>query len=169
MSFTVTRSLLNRSIPTIARSTVIKSSPSTRAFTAASFRLATRKAYTPQHEWISVDLDTRVGTVGVTEYAQKQLGDVVYCEVVEVGTAVERGESLGAVESVKSASDIYAPVSGELIEMNPALADKPSTINKAAEGEGWLAKIKCNEDVTDELDQLLDADAYASHCQGEEH
>lgn len=97
-----------------------------------------RKAFTPQHEWISVDTETKVGTVGVTEYAQKALGDVVYCEVIDAGTAVEKGENLGAVESVKSASDIYAPISGEVVEMNEILKDKPGNINKGAETDGEL-------------------------------
>lgn len=83
-----------------------------------------------------MDTDTKVGTVGVTEYAQKALGDVVYCEVIDVGTAVEKGENLGAVESVKSASDIYAPIGGEVLEMNSTLQDKPGNINKGAETDG---------------------------------
>lgn len=100
-----------------------------------------RKAYTAQHEWVSIDSETRIGTVGVTEYAQKALGDVVYCEVIEPGTAVEKGENLGAVESVKSASDIYAPVSGEVIEMNETLQEKPGNINKGAETDGTTQVI----------------------------
>lgn len=110
------------------------------------FCVVVRKAYTPQHEWISVDTESKIGTVGVTEYAQKALGDVVYCEVIDVGTAVEAGENLGAVESVKSASDIYAPVSGEVVEMNETLKDKPGHINKGAESDGnpnpFLSKTK---------------------------
>lgn len=128
-----------------------------------------RKAYTPQHEWISVDTDTKIGTVGVTEYAQKALGDVVYCEVIDAGTEVEKGENLGAVESVKSASDIYAPVSGEIIEMNEVLKEKPGNINKGAETDGWLCKIKVGENVESELDELLDDAKYKEHCAGEAH
>ena len=116
-----------------------------------------------------MDLSSKVGTVGVTEYAQKQLGDVVYCEVVEVGTQVEKGESVGAVESVKSASDIYAPVSGEVLEMNDVLQDKPGTINKGAESNGWLCKLKVGDNVEAELDELLDEAAYKAHCEGEDH
>lgn len=114
-------------------------------------------------------MSSKIGTVGVTEYAQKQLGDVVYCEVVEVGTAVEAGENVGAVESVKSASDIYAPVSGEVLEMNDVLTDKPGTINKGAEGEGWLCKLKVGDKIEEELDALLDEAAYKAHCEGEDH
>lgn len=99
------------------------------------------KAYTPQHEWISVDSDTKIATVGITDYAQKALGDVVYVEVIEAGTEVEKGESLGAVESVKSASDIYAPVSGEVLEMNEVLADKPGSLNKGAESDGMRSSV----------------------------
>ncbi len=93
------------------------------------------KAYTPQHEWVSVDKEG-IATVGITEYAQKALGDVVYVEIVDVGTTVEKGENLGAVESVKSASDIYAPIGGSIVEMNPVLADKPGQINQGAETTG---------------------------------
>lgn len=83
-----------------------------------------------------MDEESKIGTVGVTEYAQKALGDVVYCEVIDSGTVVEKGENLGAVESVKSASDIYAPVGGEVVEMNEVLKEKPGNINKGAESDG---------------------------------
>lgn len=123
----------------------------------------------------------------MTEYAQKALGDVVYCEVIDVGTAVEKGENLGAVESVKSASDIYAPVGGEVVEMNAILQDKPGHINKGAETDGtsisskmavyklllivvgWLCKIKVNDGFEAELDELLDEGKYKDHCEGEAH
>ncbi|ORY83102.1 glycine cleavage H-protein-domain-containing protein [Protomyces lactucae-debilis] len=140
-----------------------------RGFRSAVPVFAVRKAYTPQHEWISVDSDTKIGTVGITDYAQKALGDVVYVEVIEAGTEVEKGESVGAVESVKSASDIYAPVSGEVLEMNEVLADKPGNLNKGAESDGWLCKVKVTENYESELDALLDEAAYKAHCEGEEH
>ena len=133
------------------------------------------KAYTPQHEWVSVDKEG-IATVGITEYAQKALGDVVYVEIVDVGTTVEKGENLGAVESVKSASDIYAPIGGSIVEMNPVLADKPGQINQGAEttgkhapydaclhGLGWLCKMTATN-VSD-VNELLSAEEYKKHCE----
>lgn len=100
-----------------------------------------------------MDTDSKIGTVGVTEYAQKALGDVVYCEVIDVGTAVEKGENLGAVESVKSASDIYAPIGGEVIEMNEVLKEKPGHINKGAETDGRDLTVAFHDDARELTDQ----------------
>lgn len=112
--------------------------------------------FTKDHEWISVDGDT--ATVGITDYAQSQLGDVVFVEVPPAGTAVEKGKEAAVVESVKAASDVYAPVSGEVIEGNAALEADPSLVNSAPEGEGWFFKLKLADAA--ELDGLLDEAAY---------
>ncbi|KNC99587.1 glycine cleavage system H protein [Spizellomyces punctatus DAOM BR117] len=120
---------------------------------------ATRK-YTPEHEWVSVDANG-VGTVGITEYAAKALGDVVFVEIPEVGTPVLQKEQLSAVESVKAASDVYAPLSGEVIEVNQELESEPSLINSSPFEKGWIAKIKLTK--KEELDGLLDEAAYAEH------
>ncbi|MCT8970332.1 glycine cleavage system protein GcvH [Microbaculum marinisediminis] len=115
--------------------------------------------FTKDHEWISVEGD--VGTIGITDYAQEQLGDVVFVELPEVGKTVAIGEEAGVVESVKAASEIYAPVSGEVVEVNQALADEPAKVNEAPEGAGWFVKIKLSD--TSQLDALMDADAYKAY------
>ncbi|AGH48000.1 MULTISPECIES: glycine cleavage system protein GcvH [Sphingomonadales] len=112
--------------------------------------------FTKDHEWISVDGDT--ATVGITDYAQSQLGDVVFVEVPAAGTAVTKGGEAAVVESVKAASDVYAPVSGEVIEGNAALEADPSLVNSAPEGEGWFFKLKLANAA--ELDGLLDEAGY---------
>ncbi|OOV87589.1 glycine cleavage system protein GcvH [Oceanospirillum linum] len=114
--------------------------------------------YTASHEWVLDNGDGTV-TVGITDHAQDQLGDVVFVELPEVGRAVDAGEEFSLVESVKAASDIYAPVSGEVIEANEELESAPETINEHAFEDGWIAKIKL-ADVSD-LEGLLDAEAYA--------
>lgn len=112
--------------------------------------------FTNEHEWIRVDGD--VGTVGITDYAQGQLGDVVFVELPEVGARMERGGEAGVVESVKAASEVYAPVSGEIVEVNEALADAPDKVNGAAQTDGWFFKIKLSDPA--ELDDMMTADAY---------
>ena len=112
--------------------------------------------FTKDHEWVRVDGDT--GTVGITDYAQGQLGDIVFVEVPEAGRQVDKGGDSAVVESVKAASDIYAPVGGEVIEGNAALADEPSLVNTDPEGEGWFFKLRIAD--PSELDGLMDADAY---------
>jgi glycine cleavage system H protein len=112
--------------------------------------------YTDEHEWIRVDGD--VATVGITAYAAEQLGDVVFVELPEVGKTVEKGGDAAVVESVKAASEVYAPVSGEVVAVNEALTDAPQTVNESAEGDGWFIKIRLSD--TSELDGLMDADAY---------
>ncbi|OCF40267.1 glycine cleavage system H protein [Kwoniella heveanensis CBS 569] len=121
--------------------------------------------YTTDHEWVTFDGNTNVGTVGITEYAQKALGDVVFVELPGQGSEVAQGDSIGAVESVKAASDIYAPVSGIVDEINEALADQPSLLNKAPESDGWLCKVKLSDPA--EFEALLSAEAYKAHCEGE--
>ena len=112
--------------------------------------------FTKEHEWIRVDGDT--ATVGISDHAQEQLGDIVFAEVPETGKRLSKGQEAAVVESVKAASDVYAPVSGEVIEGNQAVADDPALINSDPEGEGWFFKLKL--DNPGELDGLMDEDAY---------
>jgi len=112
--------------------------------------------FSKEHEWISVD--GAVATVGITAHAAGQLGDVVFVEVPEVGRSVTAGEACAVVESVKAASDIYAPVSGEVVEANSELAGHPAAVNEAPEGEGWFFKLKLAN--ARELDSLMDRAAY---------
>src|ERR1700760_1253272 len=112
--------------------------------------------FTKDHEWISVDGTT--ATVGITDYAQAQLGDIVFAEVPAAGTKVEKGKEAAVVESVKAASDVYAPVSGEVTEGNAALTEDPSLVNTAPEGEGWFFKLMLSD--PSELEGLMDEAAY---------
>ena len=117
--------------------------------------------YSSEHEWVSPAVDGVV-TLGITDFAQSELGDVVYVDLPEVGATYAAGDSIGAVESVKAASDIYTPVSGEIVEVNEALDAEPGTVNADACGEGWICKIKLSAPA--ELDGLMDAAAYAEFC-----
>ena len=112
--------------------------------------------YTEEHEWIRVEGD--VGTIGITAYAQEQLGDVVFVDLPQAGRTVAKGEACAVVESVKAASDIYAPVSGEIVEANAALADAPGDVNAEPMGKGWFFKVKLSD--KGELGGLMDAAAY---------
>ena len=116
--------------------------------------------FTKEHEWIRLDGD--VATVGITDFAQAQLGDVVFVEVPSAGTQVTKGGDAAVVESVKAASDVYAPVSGEIVEGNPALEEDPSLVNTAPEGDGWFFRLRLAD--TSELDELMDADQYKAFC-----
>jgi len=118
--------------------------------------------YTKDHEYIRVE--DGIGTVGITHHAQEQLGDVVYVELPEVGKAVKQGEPAAVVESVKAASEVYAPVSGEVIEANTGLAANTALVNEDAEGAAWFMKIRIANPA--ELDGLMDADAYKSFIGG---
>lgn len=115
-----------------------------------------RLYFTREHEWIRVDGD--VATVGISDHAQQALGDIVFAEVPEAGRQVKKGDEAGIVESVKAASDVYAPLAGEIIEGNPALADDPALVNRDPEGEGWFFKLKLAD--SGELDGLMDEAAY---------
>ena len=115
--------------------------------------------FTEEHEWISMEGD--IGTVGISDYAQGQLGDVVYVEVPEAGASFNKGEEAAVVESVKAASEVYAPVDGEIVEANKALEDNPAAVNTDAEGDGWFYKIKVTN-VSD-LDGLMDEAAYKAY------
>ena len=112
--------------------------------------------FTKDHEWISVD--GSVGTVGITEYAQSQLGDVVYVELPEIGKKVAKSGEAAVVESVKAASEIYAPVSGEVVEVNSALDGAPATVNEDAQGRGWFLKMKIDDAA--ELEGLMTEEQY---------
>ena len=112
--------------------------------------------FTKEHEWIRVEGDT--ATVGISDHAQEALGDIVFAEVPEAGRRVSKGQEAAVVESVKAASDVYAPVSGEVTEGNPAIADDPAIINRDPEGEGWFFKLKLSD--PGELDGLMDEGAY---------
>jgi glycine cleavage system H protein len=114
--------------------------------------------FTESHEWIRVEGDT--ATVGITDFAQSQLGDVVFVEVPEQGRQVEKGKEAAVVESVKAASDVYSPVSGEVTEGNQALVDDPSLVNSAPEGEGWFFKLRLSN--PGQVEGLMDAAAYKS-------
>ena len=118
--------------------------------------------YSNEHEWIRVEGD--VGTIGITNYAQEQLGDVVFVELPAVGKKVKAGEEAAVVESVKAASEVYAPVSGEVTEVNAALGDTPALVNEDAEGKGWFMKIKLADPK--EVDALMDAAAYKTFIEG---
>ena len=118
--------------------------------------------YSKDHEWVRVEGD--VGTVGISDYAQEQLGDVVYVELPEVGRAVAQNEEAAVVESVKAASEVYAPVSGEVVEVNQALEDEPSLVNGDPTGEGWFLKLRLS--APGELDGLMDDAAYADYVAG---
>jgi len=116
------------------------------------------------HEWALI-ADNDLVTVGISDHAQEALGDVVYVEMPDVGQTVEAGSEAGVVESVKAASDIYAPVSGEIVEINESLQDAPEKVNESPYGEGWFYKIQPT-DLT-EMDQLLDAAGYEEVCESE--
>ena len=118
------------------------------------------KRYTKDHEWISVS--GGIGTFGITDYAQKALGDVVYIELPEVGAEIAAHDQIGAVESVKAASDMYAPVSGTIVEVNGGLEQEPSLVNLQPYTGGWIAKIRLANEA-EELDVLMDEAAYAKH------
>ncbi len=115
--------------------------------------------YTRDHEWIRVEGDAAL--VGISNYAQEQLGDIVFIELPATGKSFKKGDEFAVVESVKAASEVYMPVSGEVIEANAALGDDPASVNSAAETDGWLVRVKLSDAA--ELEALLDADAYAAY------
>jgi glycine cleavage system H protein len=118
--------------------------------------------YTKSHEWVRIDGDTAV--VGISNHAQEQLGDVVFVELPEVGRQVKQKDPMAVVESVKAASDVYAPLSGEVVEVNEALNDDPALVNSGAESSGWFCKLRLTD--PGELDALLDAAAYQNLVEG---
>ena|ERR1035441_9579604 len=119
--------------------------------------------YTKEHEWVLVEGDT--GTIGITDHAQEELGDIVYVDMPKVGSHVEQGKSLGSVESVKAVSDIYSPLSGEVVEVNPDLADRPETLNSDPHGAGWLVKVHLSAPA--EAAALMTAAEYQAYIGAE--
>ncbi len=119
--------------------------------------------YAKSHEYIHVEGE--VGTVGITEYAQKELGDVVFVEVPQVGTQLEMGDEFGSIESVKAVSELFSPVSGEVVEVNEALADKPELVNTDPYGDGWMIKVRVT--APEEVDELMTAEDYDDYVQTE--
>ncbi len=117
--------------------------------------------YSEEHEWVTIDGD--VATVGITDYAQKALGDIVFVEAPDVGSEINQGDETGVVESVKAASDIITPVSGEVVEINDALETTPNTVNTDPTGDGWMFKVKLTD--PGEIDGLMDEAAYKAHCE----
>ena len=117
--------------------------------------------YTKEHEWVRLDGD--IATVGITDYAQEALGDVVFVELPDVGKEVKAGDPLAVVESVKAASDVYAPLAGKIVETNQAIVDDPSLVNTEAEGEGWFFRVEIDD--TDAFDALLDEAAYGEYVE----
>jgi glycine cleavage system H protein len=115
--------------------------------------------YTEDHEWLSVE--NGIATVGITDYAQEQLGDIVFVEAAEVGKQLRKGDTAVLVESVKAASDVYAPLDGEIVEANDALTSDPALVNTAASGDGWLWKMKLADES--QLASLMDEAAYQAH------
>jgi glycine cleavage system H protein len=119
--------------------------------------------YTKEHEWVRVEGE--IGTVGITEHAQKELGDIVYVDLPKVGAALEHGKSLGSVESVKAVSDVFSPVSGEVVEINESLADAPEKLNQDPHGAAWLVKIKLSD--AGQAGALMTAAEYESYAGAE--
>ena len=115
--------------------------------------------YTKEHEWVSVD--GAVGTIGITDHAQHELGDIVYVDLPKVGATIAQGSTVGSVESVKAVSDIYSPVSGEVVEINGMLADTPEKLNEDPHGAAWLVRVQLSS--PDEIKNLLSADDYRKY------
>ena len=120
--------------------------------------------YSQSHEWVRVDGDT--GTIGITDHAQKQLGEIVYLELPEVGHVYNANDEFGTVESVKAVSELFIPVSGEVVEINKGAVAEPGIINDDPQGDGWLIKVKLSTD--EEIGKLMTADAYAQYVREEE-
>ena len=119
--------------------------------------------YTKEHEWVRVEGDS--GTIGITDYAQDQLGDIVFVELPGVGAEISATQKLGEIESVKAVSELFAPVSGEVTEANDGLADSPEAVNDDPYGDGWMVKLRLSDEA--ELDQLLSADEYEAFVEAE--
>lgn len=118
--------------------------------------------FTEDHEWISVDGET--GTVGISAYASKQLGDVVFVELPDIGASFDKGDEAAVVESVKAASEVYTPIGGEVTDVNTTLEDAPETVNLSPDADGWFFKIKIAD--ADELSSLMDEAKYKEYCDG---
>ncbi len=121
--------------------------------------------YTKEHEWLKLEGD--IGTIGITDHAQHELGDIVYVDLPKVGSTVRQGSTVGSVESVKAVSDIYSPVSGEVIEVNQTLAETPEKLNEDPHGEAWFAKIRVS--APEEAGKLMSAADYQAYVAAETH
>ena len=119
--------------------------------------------YAKSHEYVHIDGE--VGTIGITDYAQKELGDVVFVELPQVGSQLEAGDELGSIESVKAVSELFTPVSGEVVEINEALAEKPELVNTDPYGDGWMIRIKVSDPT--EADELMSAEEYEEYVEKE--
>ena len=119
--------------------------------------------YAKSHEYVHAEGD--IGTIGITEYAQKELGDVVFVELPQVGSQLEAGDELGSIESVKAVSELFSPVTGEVVEVNEKLADKPELVNTDPYGDGWMIRVKLSD--ASEMDELMNADDYEDYVQSE--
>lgn len=119
----------------------------------------TELRYTKEHEWVKLEGDT--ATVGITDFAQSELGDIVYIEIETVGQTLAKDEIFGSVEAVKTVSDLFLPIAGEVLEVNPALNDQPELVNSDPFGEGWMIKMKVSDIA--EFDSLMDVDTYQAH------
>ena len=117
--------------------------------------------YTKEHEWVSLDGET--ATIGITDYAQSQLGDIVFVEFPDINSEINQNETFGVIEAVKTVADLFAPVSGEIIEVNSSLEDNPNFINSDPYGSGWIIKIKIND--SNEYNGLMSSDVYEEHIQ----
>ncbi|XP_065497136.1 glycine cleavage system H protein, mitochondrial [Caloenas nicobarica] len=132
--------------------------PAARRLVTSSLVLSARK-FTDKHEWVSVE--NGIGTVGISNFAQEALGDVVYCSLPEIGTKLSKNDEFGALESVKAASELYSPLSGEVTDVNAALADNPGLVNKSCYQDGWLIKMTVENPA--DLDELMSEDAYEKY------
>ncbi|CAL1287847.1 unnamed protein product [Larinioides sclopetarius] len=124
-----------------------------------NYKLHSDRKYSEKHEWLTID--GKIGTVGVSHYAQEALGDVVYVQAPEIGLKIGKDEEAGVIESVKAANDIYSPVSGQVTEINEKLADKPSLINESCYDKGWIYKLELSD--LKEVDSLMDEEAYQNY------
>lgn len=127
--------------------------------------LATVTRFTKSHEYVTLDDQTLVGTVGISDFAQSKLGDVVFVELPDTGKSFKQGDVFGSVESVKAASDVYMPIEGKVLEKNNKVETTPGLVNQSALAEGWFIKIKAND--MKQLSSLMDAKAYEKHCESE--
>ncbi|KAI9867861.1 MAG: glycine cleavage system H-protein subunit [Trichoglossum hirsutum] len=128
---------------------------------------AWEKRYTREHEWVELSEDGTIGTIGISAYASKSLGDIVFVELPQLNNLIAAGDVLGAVESVKSASDILSPVSGAIIETNSVLEEKPGLLNESPEGDGWIVRIGLEEGAR-AVDELMDGEEYRKFTETEE-
>ncbi|CAN9499245.1 unnamed protein product [Ophioblennius macclurei] len=157
---------LHSVMPLLGRSARLAPRPYFRRSLASSCRLSAGLKFTDKHEWIRVE-DGGVGTVGISNFAQEALGDVVYCGLPEVGTQLAQQDEFGALESVKAASELYSPLTGEVVEINALLADTPGLVNKSCYKDGWLIKMTIANPA--ELDSLMDEASYERYIRSIEN